>query len=57
MKYILERLKEPASYVGVFALAAGAFGLTLSPELQTAIAQVGMAVASLTLILSRGPEA
>jgi hypothetical protein len=57
MKYVLERLKEPASYVGIFALLAGAVGFTLTPELQSAITAVGMAVSSLVLILSRGPDA
>ena len=56
MQYILERLKEPASYVGIFALIAGAIGYTVAPERQDAIARVGMAVSSLVLILSRGPK-
>jgi hypothetical protein len=56
MQYILERLKEPASWVGIFSLIAGAVGYTFTPELADAIAGVGMAVSSLALILSRGPQ-
>ena len=40
--YIVGRLREPSTYRGLFMLA-GALGVTLSPEQQTAIITLVMA--------------
>ncbi len=43
MKYLLERLKEPSTWRGVFALLT-AVGLKLHPEMQEAILTTGLAL-------------
>lgn len=43
MKYILERLKEPSTWRGLFALLT-AVGLKLHPEMQEAILTTGLAL-------------
>ncbi len=43
MKYILERLKEPSTWRGLFALLT-AIGLKLHPEMQEAILTTGLAL-------------
>lgn len=43
MKYILDRLKEPSTWRGLFALLT-ALGLKLHPELQEAILTTGFAL-------------
>ena len=44
MKYILDRLKEPSSWRGL-VLIATAFGVTLNPDLVSAIIAVGTGLA------------
>ena len=44
MKYILERLKEPSSWRGLVMIAT-AFGVTLNPDLVSAIIAVGTGLA------------
>ena len=46
MKYLLNRLKERSTWLGLVAIAA-AFGLTISPELLDYIIAAGMAVAGI----------
>ena len=43
MKYLLERLKEPSTWRGLFALLT-AVGLKLHPEIQEAILTTGLAL-------------
>ena len=43
MTYLLERLKEPSTWRGLFALLT-AVGLKLHPELQEAILTTGLAL-------------
>ena len=43
MKYLLERLKEPSTWRGLFALLT-AVGLKLHPEMQEAILTTGLAL-------------
>jgi hypothetical protein len=43
MKYLLERLKEPSTWRGLFALLT-AIGLKLHPEMQEAILTTGLAL-------------
>lgn len=47
--FLLNRLKEPSTYVGVVAILAGAFGLALSDENALAIAS-GVATVIGTLL-------
>lgn len=44
MKYILDRLKEPSSWRGLVMIAT-AFGVTLNPDLVSAIIAVGTGLA------------
>lgn len=44
MKYILDRLKEPSSWRGLVMIAT-AFGVSVNPELMTAIITVGTGLA------------
>lgn len=46
MKYLLERLKEPSSWRGLFAILM-ALGVKLHPELQEAILSVGLSAIGL----------
>lgn len=43
MKYILERLKEPSTWRGLFAVLT-ALGIKLHPEMQEAILTTGLAL-------------
>ena len=52
MKYLLQRLKEPTTWVGFLALAA-AFGLNVAPEHREVIIQGGIFFAGLIGILTR----
>ncbi len=52
MKYLIERLKERSTWLGLTALSA-AFGWALSPEYQDAIAQAGIGIAALIGILTK----
>ena len=44
MKYILDRLKEPSSWRGLVMIAT-AFGVSVNPELLTAIITAGTGLA------------
>lgn len=56
MKYILNRLKERSTWLGLISLAA-AFGITLEPALVEYIAAAGMAVAGIIgMLTSDGKE-
>lgn len=46
MTYLLERLKEPSSWRGIFALFT-AVGIKLHPELQELILSVGLSAIGL----------
>jgi hypothetical protein len=46
MEYLLNRLREPSSWRGIFALLT-AVGLKLHPELQEAILSVGLSAIGL----------
>lgn len=50
LKYILDRLSERTTWVGIAGLIALYFGAT-NPDLENAIVQVGMAVVSLLAIV------
>jgi hypothetical protein len=50
MKYILARLKEPSTFVGLTALLSVA-GVTLEPQFTAAIVTVGTTVAGMLLAL------
>ena len=46
MKYILDRLKEPSSWRGLVMIAT-AFGVTVNPDLLTAIVATGTGLAGI----------
>lgn len=50
IEYILERLKEKSTYVGIFALLSAA-GVTVAPDMWAGIVAAASAVAGLALIL------
>ena len=52
MSYILDRLKEPSTYIGLAAIATG-IGLKLEPELVQAVAAFVIAAIGLYEVLRR----
>ena len=56
MKYLLNRLKERSTWLGLVAIAA-AFGLTISPELLDYIIAAGMAVAGIVGVVTSDKNA
>lgn len=52
MQYLIDRLKERSTWVGLVGLAT-ALGLALSPELQEAIATAGVAIASVIAVITK----
>ncbi len=52
MNYILERLKEKSTWVGIIALIS-AFGVAIKPELSEAIATTGVSLAGLIAVLTK----
>lgn len=50
MEWILNRLKEPTTYAGIFA-GLTAFGVQLAPELADAIMSAGIGVVGLVLVI------
>ena len=51
VNFILARAKERTTWVGVIGVAS-ALGVTLKPDLAEAIASLGVAVASLVLMIT-----
>lgn len=54
MNYILEKLKDPTTYVGLFALLTGAFGYTLPEDVQAAVTTAAISLAGLVLVFING---
>ena len=52
MKYLLERLKEPSTWRGLFAVLT-AVGLKLHPEMQEAILTTGLALIGMINVLRK----
>jgi hypothetical protein len=50
LDWALERAQERSTWLGAVLLLSS-FGVTVSPELQAAIVQVGLAVSGLVLVL------
>lgn len=50
MNWILERLKEPTTYAGIFA-GLTAVGVQIVPELADAIMSAGIGVVGLVLVI------
>ncbi len=55
IKYVLNRLKEKSTWVGLIALV-GAAGVTISPEMAVHITEVGLAVVGLVLLVLKEKE-
>jgi hypothetical protein len=51
-EYLIERAKEMSTWLGIIGLATAA-GVTFSPDLQEAIINAGLAVASLVAVIFR----
>jgi hypothetical protein len=45
MKYILDRLSEPSTWIGGMGIIAGLFHFSIAPDKATAIASLGVAAA------------
>ena len=56
MKYLLERLKEPSTWRGLFALLT-AVGLKLHPEMQEAILTTGLALIGMINVIRKESDA
>lgn len=56
MTYLLERLKEPSTWRGLFAVLT-AVGLKLHPEMQEAILTTGLALIGLINVLRKESDA
>lgn len=53
--YILARLKERSSWMGIIS-AAAAFGILISPEQQEAIVAAGVAIAGVITMLTKDKQ-
>lgn len=51
--YLLDRIKEPSTWRGAI-LFLTAIGVPIAPELQTAIISVGLGIAGLIGVISKG---
>lgn len=51
-KWILDRLKEPSTYAGIFAVLTAA-GVAVAPDLQEAIITAGGAAVGLVLVIMK----
>jgi hypothetical protein len=51
LSYLLDRLKEPTTYAGLFTVIAALAGTAIAPELADSIMAAGIGVASLILVL------
>jgi hypothetical protein len=56
MKYLLERLNEPSTWRGLFALLT-AVGLKLHPEMQEAILTTGLALIGMINVVRKESDA
>jgi uncharacterized membrane protein len=50
MNYIIQKLQEPTTYIGVLGLL-GAFGVSIAPELSDAIITACVSLASLIAVI------
>ena len=53
MQYLIERLKEPSTWRGIFMLLT-ALGLNIAPELQDSILQAGVALVGVVGVVTKG---
>ena len=56
MEWILDRLKEPTTYAGIFAGLA-ALGVQVAPELADAIISVGIGAVGIVLVILKEKQA
>jgi len=49
--FILDRLKEKSTYVGLFTVLGTVLGVNLAPELSNSIMGLGIALSSFILVL------
>lgn len=52
LSWILERLKEPTTYLGITAILSSA-GIALDPELAQSIQTAGLGVAGIILFITK----
>lgn len=55
VEYILERLKEKSTYIGIFTLLSTA-GVVVAPEMWTEIVAVVTSVAGLVLVMVKAEK-
>jgi drug/metabolite transporter (DMT)-like permease len=53
MKYILDKLRQPSTWAGIFAAVAGVLHFNVGPELQELVTGAGIALVSLALFFVR----
>ena len=51
MAYIIARLREPSTWVGLFGIISGVTGLTFGQELVNSVVAAGVAGAGLAAVL------
>lgn len=54
MQWVINRLKEPSTYLGMFAVASAFFHINLSPEQQDAVMELAIALSGGGLMVSKG---
>ena len=52
LKWGLARAQEKSTWIGLASLLSG-LGVTMAPDLQDAVAEIGLAVSGLVLVLTR----
>ena len=54
MKWLIERFREPSTWLGVFAIGSAFFHIDLTPEQEDALMQLTIALLGGGLISSKG---
>lgn len=55
MEWILDRLHEPTTYAGIFAVLTS-LGVSVAPDLADAIMSTGIAATGLALVIIKEPK-
>lgn len=55
MEWILDRLHEPTTYAGIFAVLTS-LGVSVAPDLADAIMSMGIAATGLALVIIKEPK-
>lgn len=53
MQWILERMKEPSTWVGVISMLSMVISYEFTPEMQSLVTTAGVTISSIVLIIIR----